>query len=463
MRMLKIKEGIYTQLSSLVWVGVVAAAFADPDLPTRDSSRFDFKYEMDVLPTEADLDGDGKKDFLYSGGDGSWMTLQQDGVARFDMSSDSRHIVSAAASGADGGAWRRYAPSASEGYTVEVRMRIVSQNKTSTKTIAAALSISEGSGCDSLLSFDTESLGWNESSSNSRFVFAPFATTNYFHTYRIVKIPGQSQFALWCDDNFVTNGLTDALSRNDVNRFIFGAIGGAYGSVVDVDYIRFAKGAYAPKPSRGLDSTQFSHRYEMDLSDARFSPTVDATDWQHFQGEGVSGVSVLSDGILSVDQPKGVMRYWRTRAAMDETAIKGSSFTFEVRLRLKEAWEGTPENDIINFIIGIPGTGCTFNLGKNRVGWRVGEVLKTVHEGDNTDTMHIFRVTQCAGVYTLWRDGVKIGENLPLFDSAQSYVRFGIVSGSSHGGSFEVDYIRWTTEGAFQPYVPPPGMKIIVR
>ena len=462
MKMFRTREAYKrSDILACVLIGIASAAFAEPDLPTRDSSRFDFKYEMDVLPTDADLDRDGAKDFLYTGGDGSWMTLLQDGVARFDMGSGSRYIISEKVSGVDGGVWRRYAPTAAEGYTIEVRMRIVSQNKTSTQTIAVGLTTCEGSGCDSLLSLDTESLGWNKSSDNSRIPFASFATTNHFHTYRIAKIPGLSQFALWCDDNFVTNGLNDAFSINDKKRFVFGAIGGAYGSVVDVDYIRFTKGAYAPKPSRGLDSALFAHRYEMDLSDTRFSPTGDATDWQHFNGE--SGTSVLTDGILSVDQPKGVMRYWTMRTAMDETAIKGSSFTFEVRLRLKEAWEGTPKNDIINFFIGIPGTGCTFNLGKNRVGWRVGEVLKTVHEGDNTDTMHIFRVTQCAGVYTLWRDGVKIGENLPLFDSAQSYVRFGILSKSSHGGSFEVDYIRWTTEGAFQPYVPPPGMKIIVR
>ena len=443
---------------SAVLIGIAAAAFADIDLPTRDSSRFDFKYEMDVLPTDADLDGDGFKDFTLSVG-GDWLTLKGNGIAQFDMRGESnRYIQSTAAAGQDGCVWRRYAPTAAEGYTVEVRMRIVSQ--ATDKLYAAALTTCEGSGCDSLLSFDTESVGWSKRSDNSRIAFASFATTNYFHTYRIAKIPAQSQFALWCDDNFVTNGLNDASSSDDLNRFIFGAIGGYYRSVVDVDYIRFTKGAYAPKPSRGVDSAQFPHRYEMDLSDTRFSPTGNATDWQHFVG--TDGTSVLSEGILSVDQPKGVARYWQTYGAMDETAVKGSSFTFEVRLRLKEAWAGAAQNDVINFMIGIPGTGCTFNLGKNRVGWRVGDDMKTVYSADNTDTMHIFRVTQCAGVFTLWRDGVKICENLSRYAAAGSNVRFGIASSSSHGGSFDLDYIRWTTEGAFQPYVQPPGVTVIV-
>lgn len=438
--------------------GMASVAFAEPDLPTRDSSRFDFKYEMDVLPTDADLDGDGYKDFLYVGDDGSWMTPQQGGVVRFDMSGGTYYIRSDQDPGAHGCVWRRYAPSVAEGYTVELRMRIVSQNQD--KSIAAGLMICDGSNCDSLLSFDTESLGWCRQSDNSRIAFASFATTNYFHTYRVAKIPGQSQFALWCDGNFVTNGLNDAMVNSGLNRFLFGAIGGLYGSVVDVDYIRFTKGAYAPKPSHGMDSAQFPHRYEMDLSDTRFSPVADATDWQHFVG--TNGTSVLSDGILSVDQPKGVMRYWQTCGVTDESAVKGSSFTFEVRLRLLEAWVGATQGDVINFMFGIPGNGFAFNLGKNRVGWRVGDTV-TVHKGDNTDAMHIFRVTQCAGVLTLWRDGVKICENLSWFIPQEPKVRFGIASSSGHGGSFELDYIRWTTEGAFQPYVQPPGMKIIVR
>jgi len=442
---------------SAVLIGIAAAAFADIDLPTRDSSRFDFKYEMDVLPTDADLDGDGFKDFTLSVG-GDWLTLKGNGIAQFDMRTSTAFIQSQAAAGQDGCVWRRYAPTAAEGYTVEVRMRIVSL--AAGKPYAAALTTCEGSGCDSLLSFDTESVGWSNRD-NTRIAERAFATTNYFHTYRIAKIPAQSQFALWCDDNFVTNGLNDAQSNDTLNRFIFGAIGGYYGSVVDVDYIRFTKGAYAPKPSRGVDSAQFPHRYEMDLSDTRFSPTGNASDWQHF--EGTDGTSVLSEGILSVDQPKGVMRYWRTYGAMDETAVKGSSFTFEVRLRLKEAWAGAVENDVINFMFGIPGASCVFNLGKNRVGWRVGDKMNTVYNSaDNTDAMHIFRVTQCAGVFTLWRDGVKICENLSPYGSEVSRIRFGMTSSSGHGGSFDLDYIRWTTEGAFQPYVQPPGMMVIV-
>ena len=91
--------------------------------------------------------------------------------------------------------------------------------------------------------------------------------------------------------------------------------------------------------------------------------------------------------------------------------------------------------------------------------------METIHSGDDyTDKMHVFRVTQCAGVFNLWCDGVKIGETLADFSngSAYNYARFGVVS-TSNGGSYEIDYIRWTTDGAFIPFVPPKGTTIMFK
>ena len=31
------------------------------------------------------------------------------------------------------------------------------------------------------------------------------------------------------------------------------------------------------------------------------------------------------------------------------------------------------------------------------------------------------------------------------------------------GGAFDVDYLRWTIDGDFTPYVPPPGLVLIVE
>ena len=78
--------------------------------------------------------------------------------------------------------------------------------------------------------------------------------------------------------------------------------------------------------------------------------------------------------------------------------------------------------------------------------------------------MHVFRVTGFAGNLTLWRDGEKLGDHLSIYSTggAGNSVRFGIVSTSS-GGSFDIDYIRWTTDGAFVPATPKKGTMITFR
>ena len=42
-------------------------------------------------------------------------------------------------------------------------------------------------------------------------------------------------------------------------------------------------------------------------------------------------------------------------------------------------------------------------------------------------------------------------------------LRFGVTSTSTHGGSFEVDYVRWTTDGAWQYRDAPKGLVLYVR
>jgi len=53
-------------------VAAVAAFTGLADLERKDSSQFDYKYEMVALPTAEDLDGSDANDFA---GFGSWLTL----------------------------------------------------------------------------------------------------------------------------------------------------------------------------------------------------------------------------------------------------------------------------------------------------------------------------------------------------------------------------------------------------
>ena len=104
-----------------VVVGLVFGAASD--LQQRDSSMFDFKYEMESLPTAQDLDGDGLADFKPYNGD-TWLTASGLGYAIFDCSQPNRYIGSDTASGTVGGAWQGYGASEQTGFTFETRLRV---------------------------------------------------------------------------------------------------------------------------------------------------------------------------------------------------------------------------------------------------------------------------------------------------------------------------------------------------
>ena len=51
-------------------------------------------------------------------------------------------------------------------------------------------------------------------------------------------------------------------------------------------------------------------------------------------------------------------------------------------------------------------------------------------------------------------------------NNALGIVRFGVASSgnnATHGGSFDIDYIRWDTTGAYDWKNPRKGMKVVIR
>ena len=417
-------------LSSCAAVAVGLAFGATSDLPQRDSSAFDFKYEMETPLVLENLDGDNFVDFTTNG---------------YPSASSHYGVIDCTF-----GKNAYYA--SMDGYTIELRMKL---NYMSTgASYALALSASDGSGCDMCLNFQPDKLTWYGT------LITNFVTTGSFHTYRIAKIPREPRFALWCDGVLVKDNLGDAFPANaDLNRLLLGAIGGAYGGGAYFCYMRFTKGAYAPKVL-AQDSSEFAHKYEMDSADTRFSPTATASDWT--LGSGETGEAVLSDGVFSVEQPFKKMRYYATKESMDPSVTASSPFTFEIKARVHDAWQDTAGR-VLNIYCGTPRFSANFFVATNSVVWSSAYIV--IHQGDNTDKMHVFRVTYDGDRqdgFTLWRDGEKIAENLSGA-GAYNQARFGIVSTSSHGGSFDVDYVRWTTDGVFAPYIPPMSTLMIFR
>lgn len=117
-----------TSILPLAFLSAVAAASG---ITALDSSQFDYKYEMDALPTTQNLDGDGAYDFTASEPTkvslGTGVNIAS---LALDASSANTFLMSGAVAGTAGGAWQNSGISAATGYTVETRLKITSVSGT---------------------------------------------------------------------------------------------------------------------------------------------------------------------------------------------------------------------------------------------------------------------------------------------------------------------------------------------
>ncbi len=459
-----------TMLVSAVLAG---AALTAPALTTLDSSQFTRKCEMLKLPTAEDLDENGQIDF---GGGGSWLTLGTGvnaGSSYMTMSGGQYLKADAASVGATGDVWRAMAATAGEGgtgYTVEARLKVTE----STGSIGAMLlNASTGdSSINSWLVFRTDALYWGNGT--DRKIMDIDATD--WHNYRIVREPGSLLHSVFVDGTLVADDLPNGISAS-VNRIIMGSTGGAYKGKAQVAYLRFAKGAYAPPTpndkSRRKASTDFPVQYEMKSDDELISPSANASDWKI----GGSGATITkSGGILSVTTG-GKSAYWDTQDAKWKNIVDADTpYTIEFRVKINKTTQSGADR-AFNFMAGTYGPVGDLFVGTNSVQWCLNTsgtgTFLTLDASDNTDAMHSFRIAYSGGgrhAFTIWRDGVVIGEN--LVDCTNFYklntanalgiVRFG-KGGGLNDGSWDLDYIRWDIGHVWDWKDPPKGFTMVIR
>ena len=446
---------------------VTGAAVAD--LPILDSSQFDYKYDMIVLPSTQNLDNDGAVDFTLS--DSSKFSLGTGvnyGSMVIDASDGGKFLMSGADAGTAGGAWRNYGVSKSTGYTVEARLKI-----TAVSGSAGAVVLNAAVGDDNVnawLKFWGGSIWWGESQ-----ICSVDATA--YHTYRIVREAGSNVHSVYLDGVLVGSNLGNGISA-DINRLLLGSPGGTYKGKAQVMFLRFHKGGYAPpvpgdKKARKW-SGEFPLLYEMNAGDTRFVGTGSGTDWT---GNVDANATITQDGVLSVSLPQGKLAYWRAADSVWSARIGANTpYIVEFKTQIKSKWNLSSVGDrVVQFFCGNLRAAAVFYIGTNSVTWEPnGAATYTqITTGDNTDAMHTFRVTYDGATrhgYTLWRDGVVIGEYLVDSTSYNSalgnnvnFLRFGVVSSTTVGGSFDVDYLRWTTDGAWDYRDEPKGMVISIR
>jgi len=452
-----------TMLIPILTVAATCTAFAD--LERKSSSEFDYKYEMVARPDQQDLDGSGANDFTGWGNAFSLGTGADVGSIKIDATSNGKYLISNQNAGTAGDGWRSMAASSTSGFTVEARVKVTEcTGKNGAICIEAGPSDSK---VYARLNLFADKIGWNGTTLTNM-------DTSAYHTYRIAREGGKAVHSVWVDGVLVAENLGTGFTFNDsvLYRMLLGSPGSGWTGKAEVAWLRFHKGAYAPVDQKAvekanrLDSTEFDTKYEMSNDDARISTSANASDWTI---SGTSDVTITKEnGVLSVTPQQGKQPYWRTTdAAWNVT--EDTAYTVEFSTKINSCT--ISDDRTLQFWVATPRATGNIIIGERHVYWQISSSMGDnilLDSSDNTDKEHKFRISYDGATrhgFTVWRDNVKIGENLvdlTAYNGASySFVRFGI-PGSTSGGAFDIGYIRWTLDGVHSPYTRK-GMMVIVK
>ena len=467
---------ITTTAKTVAAIASASLAFsAAADLPRLDSSQFDYKYEMLKSPTAEDINGGGAVDFT---GSNTWLTVGSGaniGTISIDASSNGKYLISNQPVGTAGDGWRSLAASSADGYTIEARVKV-----TECTGANGAICLEAGPSDSKVyarLNFYTDKIVWNGTTLTNLDATA-------WHTYRIARAGGTAVHSVFVDGVLVAENLGTGFTYNNstLYRCLLGSPGTGWTGKAQVAYLRFHKGAYAPldpdDKTRCKASTDFPHQYEMTVNDARFAASGNAktsgTEWTASVG---ADPTVTLNGILSMNPNGRKTAYWATKDDIWKNIVTPvTPYTVDFRARINSCNIDDIDRTL-NFMTGTTGPVSSLYVGTNSVSWQVDSSMAhniVLDTSDNTDALHTFRVAYDGATrhgFTVWRDGVKIGEDLvdnTAFyayqgGSALAIVRFGVVSTSTHGGAFDIDYIRWDTTGAYDWKDPPQAFVISIR
>ena len=445
-------------------------AFAD--LEQRDSSQFDYKYEMVERPDQQDLDGGGANDFTGWSTACTLGTGTDVGSIKIDASSNGKYLVSNQAVGTAGDGWRSMAASSTTGFTVEARVKVI-ECTGNNGAICIEAGPSDSKVYARLNLFDGK-IGWNGT------VLKTMDTKSDFHTYRITREGGKAVHSVYVDGMLVAENLGTGFTYNNATlyRLLLGSPGTGWTGKAQVAWLRFTKGAYAPVDEKAyvkanrLRSDEFGVKYEMNDGDTVGATTSTTSDWKTTIDNRGGGVS-KADGVLSV-VTGGYPAYWDTAdTAWKNLVDKDTPYTVEFNIKVDAA---DSDDRAINLMTGSNGAVGNLFVGANSVQWspdmtRNKETFVTLDTSDNTDKFHTFRIAYDGASrhgFTVWRDGVAIGEYLVDCINYYNYggnplgiVRFG-KAGGFNDGSFAVNYIRWKIGGVYPPDTRK-GTTVIIR
>ena len=207
----------------------------------------------------------------------------------------------------------------------------------------------------------------------------------------------------------------------------------------------------------------------MTSNDDSISTSESTDDWTL---NGASGATISkTNGILSV-VPNGKQTFWTTTDSAWKTKVTAdTAFTVDFSTKIKTCDIDDVDRTLLVWCASPRATGVIM-IGRQSVWWQVTSSMGDnilLDSSNNIDGKHVFRITYDGATrhgFTVWRDGVKIGENLvdcTAYNGASySFVRFGI-PGKNNAGAFDIDYIRWDTTGAYDWKDPRKGLQIKIR
>ena len=133
----------------------------------------------------------------------------------------------------------------------------------------------------------------------------------------------------------------------------------------------------------------------------------------------------------------------------------------------------------LQFWVGNPRNAAIVYVGATHVYWeRAGiSTIASLSDSINVGEWHTYRIEYSGAsqssqpyIYTIWLDDAVIATapapSVQYFTEASggnNFLRFGVASPLTMGGSFDVDYVRWTTDGAWDYKAPPEAFVITIR
>ena len=223
----------------VVLVAMAIACTANAALTQKASADFDYKYEMDYMPTDVanvDLDSNGSADFeLVSVGTSTWTA--SGGVSTMTgPTADTLFIKSNLAPHL----WPGKTTFAN-GSTLEFSVQVTATSG-SRGTFAAWTSTGSSTTKASANLSTTQEL-WDDTAST---LVGNHDNSDGFHVFRVVQQPNVNTYSMWRDGVLLSDSLAGVASGADT--IIIGAVGNKWGGTAVFDYIRLTPGAYAPVP-----------------------------------------------------------------------------------------------------------------------------------------------------------------------------------------------------------------------